>query len=639
MTHFFHGLRKPKSGAADKAGNPKSRAWIEERGRDFHPAFAVESEYDEHQEKYIPAELATIRDLENLLKQHDATASPDEPKFYQYSWQMVLKTLDEAKEAGSSRNAFASAAVQGLELLKPLKDAIPDEYGLNVVKGVLGLTTKRGIENRGKILEAFETVPETILTIQTAYNYLNPTEDDEALCRDFCRTLVRTLPGLLDVLLKRQPWYRKVKEALTLRIRETLTVDQVLSDWNRYLATIKERLERMKLKISATTAYHSTESHRLGLEANENIKVLHNELHGARSDIKDLVAEVKKQIGAEYREVFAFHKEESGAQAMTGLLYEFRALWKESREEYETQQGQIFRLERAYSNLTHENEALRSSISLYSTSSRDTESAATVTLIELLGILGISPHSAPRDLDIVLREASKFGMRSLGRVRWLTRTGEFSEWLRAPQSSLLLVDGRLDSSAAAMVSPMSVFVSTFISSLISTPDCLPLFFFASLHDDKDEDVELSGPTGLMRSLITQLLFSDKLSTLNLRFLNKAFLNACESNNIKALCELFRRLVLQVPPDVQILCILDGIAVYELEPTWGEEIDYVAALFQRLIGDLNEARSLRLKVLFTFANQSLQVSDRVEMYPDIWQYVSLADGHVDHLSRVEFYELE
>lgn len=66
-------------------------------------------------------------------------------------------------------------------------------------------TAKRGVENRAKILEAFETVPETVLTIQTAYNYLNPTADDEELCREFCRTLVRTLPGLLDVLLKRQP--------------------------------------------------------------------------------------------------------------------------------------------------------------------------------------------------------------------------------------------------------------------------------------------------------------------------------------------------------------------------------------------------------------------------------------------------
>ncbi|PWY96444.1 hypothetical protein BO94DRAFT_453448 [Aspergillus sclerotioniger CBS 115572] len=635
MAHFFHGLRKPKAGAADEAGNTKSRAWIEQRGRDFHPAFAVESKYDELQERYVPAELATIRDLENLLKQHDTTASPDEPKFYQYSWQMVLKTLDEAREAGSSRHGFASATIQGLELLSPLKDVIPDEYGLNVVKGVLGLTTKRGIENRGKILEAFETVPETILTIQTAYNYLDPTEDDEALCKDFCRTLVRTLPGLLDVLLKRQPWYRKVKEVLTLRIRETLTVDQVLSDWNRYFATIKERLERMKLKNSATTAYHSTESHRLGLEANENIKVLHDELHGARSDIKVLVAEVKKQLGAEYREIFAFHKEQSGAQAMTGLLYEFRALWKESREEYETQQSQIFRLERAYSDLTHENEALRSSISLYSTSSRDTESTATVTPIELLGILGISPHIAPQDLDIVLQEASKYKSRSLGRVGWLARTDEFAEWLRAPQSSLLLVDGRLDTSPATMVSPMSVFVSTFISSLINSPDCLPLFFFASLHDDKNGDDELSGPTGLMRSLITQLLFSDKLTSLNLQFLNKGFLNACEANNIKALCDLFRRLALQVPHDVQILCILDGIAVYELEPTWGEQIDYVAALFQRLIRELNEADSLRMKVLFTFANQSLQISDRVEMYPDMWQYVSLAAGHVDHLARMDF----
>lgn len=102
----------------------------------------------------------------------------------------------------------------------------------------------------------------------------------------------------------------------------------------------------MKVKITAATAYHSSESHRLGLEANTNIQTLHTELQGARSDIKDLVTEVKKQVGAEYREVFAFQKEQSGAQAMTELLYEFKALCKESREQYEVQQGQIFLLQR-----------------------------------------------------------------------------------------------------------------------------------------------------------------------------------------------------------------------------------------------------------------------------------------------------
>ncbi|EHA23968.1 hypothetical protein ASPNIDRAFT_131149, partial [Aspergillus niger ATCC 1015] len=596
----------------------KSRAWIEERGRDFHPAFAVESEFNEQQEKYIPAELATIRDLETLLLHHDAIAPPEEPRFYDYTWQMVLDTLDEAKDVASSRKDYSSAAIQGLGMLSPLKDVIPDEYGLSIVKGVLGLvfeTAKRGVENRAKILQAFETVPETVLTIQTAYNYLNPTADDEELCREFCRTLVRTLPGLLDVLLKRQPWYRKVTESLTLKIRETLTVDQVLSDWNRYLATIKERLERMKVKITAATAYHSSESHRLGLEANTNIQTLHTELQGARSDIKDLVTEVKKQVGAEYREVFAFHKEQSGAQAMTELLHEFKALCKESREQYEVQQGQIFLLQRAYSDLAHENEALQSTISLSSTNSRDSAST-TVTPIELLGILGVSPHTAAQDLEIVLQEGSKFRSSYLGRVRWLARTDEFTEWLRSPQSSLLLVDARLDTSPAIMVTPMSIFVSTLIYSLISSPDCLPLFFFASLHDE-DGDRELSGPTGMMRSLITQLLFSDKLATPSLQFLGRGFLNACESNNIKALCELFRRLILQIPPNVQVICLLDGTAAYETGSLTGEEIDYVAALFQRLVEDSVETDSMRLKVLFTFANQSLQISDRVDMYPDVW----------------------
>lgn len=249
--------------------------------------------------------------------------------------------------------------------------------------------------------------------------------------------------------------------------------------------------------------------------------------------------------------------------------------------------------------------------------------------------MGVSPHTAAHDLEIVLQEGSRFKSSYFGRVRWLAKTDEFTEWLRAPQSSLLLVDGRMDTNPAIMVTPMSIFVSTFIYSLISSPDCLPLFFFASLHDGQEEDPELGGPTGMMRSLITQLLFSDKLATPSLQFLGRGFLNACESNNIKALCELFRRLVLQVPPNIQVICILDGTAAYENEQITGEEIDYVAALSQRLVEDLVDADSVRLKVLFTFANQSLQISDRVNMYPDVWRYASLAAGHVDHLSRLDF----
>ena len=52
---------------------------------------------------------------------------------------MVLDTLDEAKDVASSRKDYSSAAIQGLGMLSPLKDVIPDEYGLSIVKGVLGL--------------------------------------------------------------------------------------------------------------------------------------------------------------------------------------------------------------------------------------------------------------------------------------------------------------------------------------------------------------------------------------------------------------------------------------------------------------------------------------------------------------------
>lgn len=60
---------------------------------------------------------------------------------------------------------------------------------------------KKRRENRTWILEAFETIPETILTINLLCISLKPTADDEMLRQDFHRDLAKRMPLLIDILL------------------------------------------------------------------------------------------------------------------------------------------------------------------------------------------------------------------------------------------------------------------------------------------------------------------------------------------------------------------------------------------------------------------------------------------------------
>lgn len=160
------------------------------------------------------------------MKTYDASCGPEEPTFFQCSWQTVLKTLEEAKENYLSRNHYRSYAILGMELAFQLTDALPNECGIGAIKAILGIafevifhqspawnlayhvpvqTAKRRGENRMRILEAFETIPGTILTVNLSYISLNPTADDEKLRQDFHRELVKRMPVLMDILLGKEP--------------------------------------------------------------------------------------------------------------------------------------------------------------------------------------------------------------------------------------------------------------------------------------------------------------------------------------------------------------------------------------------------------------------------------------------------
>lgn len=84
------------------------------------------------------------------MEAHDAECNPEEQRFSECSWETVFQTLDDAKNEYSSRGHYQSHAMMGMELAFKMTDLIPSEYGLSVIKGVLGIAFE--VTNTGSTL-------------------------------------------------------------------------------------------------------------------------------------------------------------------------------------------------------------------------------------------------------------------------------------------------------------------------------------------------------------------------------------------------------------------------------------------------------------------------------------------------------
>ncbi|KAG6366775.1 hypothetical protein INS49_000955 [Diaporthe citri] len=144
----------------------------------------------------------------------------------------------------------------------------------------------------------------------------------------------------------------------------------------------------------------------------------------------------------------------------------------------------------------------------------------TERLIELMEIQPLSPY---QDRDDVLRKGRTMSPVFLGRGRYILATPQFQQFLSAPTSGVLLVDGH--------------------STLANNPAIMVLHFFVGQHSLFDDPVR--GPGGLMRSLIYQvLLYPNQPSACLDQFGDQAVQDIADGD-IGTLCWLFRELLKRV----------------------------------------------------------------------------------------------
>ncbi|KAI1458495.1 hypothetical protein F4805DRAFT_466845 [Annulohypoxylon moriforme] len=184
----------------------------------------------------------------------------------------------------------------------------------------------------------------------------------------------------------------------------------------------------------------------------------------------------------------------------------------------------------------------------------------------------------------------------------LVTNPRFREWMVSPMSKELLIQGNLTSNR--QISSQSIFCSTFLQALRGNSRFISLFYLCGLHSDYEDPY--SGPRGMMMSFIAQLVLQWDFDTTGVyQAMDFLWDEYKEEPDMNDLCILVSWLVVQLPADMTVFCIIDGINAYE-KVGYLQDLVYGLACILDLTIDTRV--SATIKILITSPCRTLEVRE-------------------------------
>ncbi|KAI3318860.1 hypothetical protein HD806DRAFT_511178 [Xylariaceae sp. AK1471] len=605
--------------------------WFETDGLKLHRAYGEETHWLADQRRFVAGREPPIQKLKNMLVLYQIPASSavayttGKNDLFNYSWDDVLIQLDVAKASCGTKDwkpprksdrLLANAASYGETWI----DLIPDEYGLSIIRGGLALvfkTAAQKIENREKIIQTFEDLPDMIRTMETACKLFgsDEQEDVKGIAKSFYEELCSDIPDLIQILDGKSSRFKRALNRLAVGAPETSKIDEILERIARRTNKLEASIQRIKMILDAK-AQSEIAAIRSASEATQvGVHLIHSELQQrpTRSEMDDFAWGLKKSIENTLREEIRSGVQEISKHQTQG---DFAAEAKTF----------VFKMIQENESLKHQNAQLSAqNRQIEYERSREPSPVArpSISVLDLMRILDIDHHQWVEDLGFVLKQTARMSSENQGRARSLMRTRNFQNWMNGSRHSLLLVDGAM---TLERVSPMSILTATLAVSMLQVPSVTAIYFFCGKNLDANAEDELSGPRGMLRSLITQLMMqitpSPNLSRIN----SHEFLHELYSRHFPTLCEVLRLLIEQLSPLTTLYCLIDGVSWYEQEH-WVHELRFLLGLFRHL---MSRPSGPYLKLLMTSSNRSTEVRDLINME---WEYVSLAGTTIDSMPLV------
>lgn len=252
----------------------------------------------------------------------------------------------------------------------------------------------------------------------------------------------------------------------------------------------------------------------------------------------------------------------------------------------------------------------------------------------LLEALDIEDSTTAEDISTNLRTAWASSKDVQSRIMAMIQDVKLHLWIVAPHSTALFVNGHC--SATLRRSPVS-YVSAKLAESVGpqtsknsrTPlEVISLSFFCGEHTHrKDPD---SGPDGMMRNLIAQLLLNyDNFELITVRKI-KAF----DYEDIEDLCDVFEMLIAQLPPSVVVFCIVDSVGVFEEDKSQRKDARVVMETLVSFAEGEEEACTFKL-----LATSSWNSTTLYKAFPDqkdgvLWMPLKVASQGTLTASKLE-----
>ena len=214
---------------------------------------------------------------------------------------------------------------------------------------------------------------------------------------------------------------------------------------------------------------------------------------------------------------------------------------------------------------------------------------------QLLEVLAVNDTEIARNLTSVLHLGRAADLSYHNRGSLLSRSPKFQNWLTTTSPIFLLVDGNGDS-ATERISGMT-FVSALLAQSLSDEGVSCIHYFCGLH--KTRSADLNGPSGLLRALLAQLV---NLHDFHVGFTNNTEYHELQRFDTIRLCALFSELVKDLPEGFVLVCLIDGVSLYETSE-WAEDIRRILETLNALTRD--QEICAVFKVLATSAMASRQ----------------------------------
>ncbi|PON25356.1 hypothetical protein TGAM01_v205650 [Trichoderma gamsii] len=632
--------------------------WSQTEGAAVHQGLASPTEYSSQRAEWrvpINRKLEDLSTAINSLQAGDSTAIPQN-----VSWRDVFDCIGEAKktyEKKAEDNRFRGWIRKGdiaIGILERLSEAIPDENGLSVLKTGLVFvfqSYRKRLSNVGNILQELEDAPGVLASVYQICDVYSKEIRLKNLVWDFYGIMVDCLSELMIIL------NRTYKEGNVFK----RVVKQIPEVEAAKIGEISKRISKAKQTVYEATAHldrqvwqetkTSAQQGRIAAEATRKTA------HDIRARVIDLQQETSEGHDKLSSQVDLFRSQMIDAADQMGdqLAQTKRQITKEGEERKQFEAG-LQRLVDALPATIHEQ--LQSALYQFIADSivqrqlfalppniispspppqPVVQYAQALTESDIINLLQTPDPIG--DADRILRKESLMSDEALGYATLLRQKRQFKEWLSSDWPSLVLVDGCSRGESVGRTSPMSYFTASFASSLIRAEAGIVLQFFCGHHIDPQQ--ENSGPKGLLRSIISQLLLYPKSYNLSLDFVDQSLYDAVAASNTEALCFFFERLFWQIQPDTIIYVLIDSISDFESDfYGHGERMDRVLILFQTLIRQVLQGFSAgpKLKLFMTSPNRSHRLIYRVDQAKETIRLNAAALGNIPRIGERSLREI-